>query len=87
MWLRHADALAIAIAADLGRPDVATTDRALARYVLGVYPLAREAPSPATAVDEIMDLVTAAWEAATRIPAEHQRGGAHGPESCQDREL
>jgi AcrR family transcriptional regulator len=87
MWLRHADALAIAIAADLGRPDVATTDRALARYVLGVYPLAREAPSPATAVDEIMDLVTAAWEAATRIPAEHQREGAHGPESCQDREL
>jgi hypothetical protein len=34
--------------------------------VLGVFPLAREAPDPATAVDEIMDLVDAAWEVAAR---------------------
>jgi AcrR family transcriptional regulator len=68
MWLRHADALAVAIAADLGRPGVTTTARALARYVLGVFPLAREAPDPAAAVDEIMDLVAGAWEAATIRP-------------------
>ncbi|MCO8269637.1 TetR/AcrR family transcriptional regulator [Actinoplanes sp. TRM 88003] len=64
MWQRHADALALAIAADRGRAEPATTDKALARYVLGVFPLAREAPDPATAVDEIMDLVDAAWAAA-----------------------
>jgi hypothetical protein len=69
MWTRHADALAVAIAADRGRPDdVTASDRALARFVLGVYPLARDAPDPDAAIDEIMDLVSAAWHA------------AHGPE-------
>ena len=38
--------------------------QALARYVLGVFPLARETPDAATAVDEIMDLIDAAWAAA-----------------------
>jgi AcrR family transcriptional regulator len=66
MWLRHAEGLAVAIAKDLGQPAVTTTARALARYVLDVYPLARDATDPAAAVDEIMDLVTAAWSAAVR---------------------
>ena len=70
MWLRHADALSVAIAADRGRPEVTTTDRALARFVLGVCPMARDAPDPAAAVDEIMDLVTAAWEVAAGFPAQ-----------------
>lgn len=64
MWLRHADALAVAIAADLGRPAVTTRELALARWVLGVFPLAREAADPAAAVDEVMDLVAAAWASA-----------------------
>ena len=64
MWQRHADALAVAIATDRGRPTTTTTDKALARFVLGVFPLAREADDPAAAVDEIMDLVSAAWAAA-----------------------
>jgi AcrR family transcriptional regulator len=70
MWSRHAEALAVAIAADLGHPGVTTTARALARYVLGVFPLARDAPDPAAAVDELMDLIDAAWEVAARTPAE-----------------
>lgn len=69
MWLRHAEALAVTIAADLGRPGVTTTARALARFVLGVFPLVREAPDPAAAVDEVMDLVDAAWKAAAQAPA------------------
>ncbi|NUR85048.1 MAG: TetR/AcrR family transcriptional regulator [Nonomuraea sp.] len=64
MWLRHADALADALAAELGRP-VTATDRALARFALSVYPLARDEPDRSAAVDEIMDLVTAAWQAAS----------------------
>ncbi|MCY1143367.1 helix-turn-helix domain containing protein [Actinoplanes sp. Pm04-4] len=64
MWQRHADALAVAIAADRGHTEPVTTDKALARYALGVFPLARDAPDPAAAVDEIMDLVAAAWAAA-----------------------
>ncbi|MFG1606588.1 TetR/AcrR family transcriptional regulator [Actinoplanes sp. NPDC049265] len=65
MWLRHADALAAALAADRGRPgDVTISDRALARFVLGVHPLVRDAPDPVAAVDEIMNLFAAAWSAA-----------------------
>ncbi|WP_433222381.1 TetR/AcrR family transcriptional regulator [Dactylosporangium sp. CS-047395] len=66
MWARHADALAVAVAADFGRAEVTATDRALARYVLDVVPLARDAPDPPAAVDELMDLVAAAWAAASR---------------------
>jgi AcrR family transcriptional regulator len=64
MWLRHEDALATAIAADLGLAEPSTVCRAFARFVLGVYPLAREAAEPAAAVDEIFDLISPGWDAA-----------------------
>ncbi|WP_067502312.1 TetR/AcrR family transcriptional regulator [Actinoplanes sp. TFC3] len=64
MWLRHADALAVAVAADRGRPAVSPADQALARFVLGVFPLARDSADPQAAVDEIMNLIAAAWEVA-----------------------
>jgi hypothetical protein len=64
MWLRHQDALATTIAADLGLAKPSTACRALARFVLDVYPLAREAPDPAAAVDAIFDLITAGWASA-----------------------
>lgn len=61
MWLRHEEALAGAIAADLGHADVPMTCRAFARFVLDVHSLARDAPDAAGAVDEIFDLIGAAW--------------------------
>jgi AcrR family transcriptional regulator len=63
MWLRHEDALAAAIAADLGLAQPSTACRAFARYVLAGYPLIREAPDPAAAVDEIFDLIGPGWDA------------------------
>jgi AcrR family transcriptional regulator len=65
MWLRHEHALAAAIAADLALPAPSTACRAFARFVLGVYPLAREAPDPAAAVDEMFALITPGWDALT----------------------
>lgn len=63
MWLRHEDALAAAIAADLGLAEPSTAGRAFARFVLGVYPLARAAADPAAAVDEMFDLISPGWDA------------------------
>ena len=64
MWLRHEDALAAAIAADLGLAEPSTACRAFAHFVLAVYPLARAAADPAAAVDEIFDLIAPGWDAA-----------------------
>ncbi|MFJ4274962.1 TetR/AcrR family transcriptional regulator [Streptomyces coelicoflavus] len=62
--LRHADALAQAIAADpaLGRSETAA--RTIARFMIDAYSLAREAPDPEAALDEIFPMIDAAWEAA-----------------------
>jgi AcrR family transcriptional regulator len=91
MWLRHEDALATAIAADLGAPDpsarcassppkgsVPTACRAFARFVLGVYPLAREAANPAAAVDEMFDLISPGWDAAAARSGQRDRGSDQG---------
>ncbi|MFH8404204.1 TetR/AcrR family transcriptional regulator [Streptomyces sp. NPDC018019] len=63
MRLRHAEALATAIAADLGLPPATTACRTLARFVIDAYSLAREAADPDAAVDEIFRMIEAAWEA------------------------
>ncbi len=62
MRLRHAESLAAAIAAapDLSRPTTAC--RAIARFVIDAYSLAREAADPKAAVDEIFRMIEAAWE-------------------------
>ncbi|MYV70491.1 TetR/AcrR family transcriptional regulator, partial [Streptomyces sp. SID2131] len=62
--LRHADALATAIAAELALPEPTTACRTIARFVLDAYALGREAAEPEAAVDEVFRMVEAAWEVA-----------------------
>ncbi|MCX4549524.1 TetR/AcrR family transcriptional regulator [Streptomyces sp. NBC_01387] len=62
MRLRHAEALATAIAADPGLSQTTTACRTIARFVIDAYSLAREADDPQAAVDEIFQMVEAAWE-------------------------
>ncbi|MEU0577937.1 helix-turn-helix domain-containing protein [Streptomyces griseoincarnatus] len=64
MRLRHAETLAAALAVEPGAPRGATACRALARFVVDAFALAREADDPQTSVDEIFRMVEAAWEAA-----------------------
>ncbi|MER5936474.1 helix-turn-helix domain-containing protein [Streptomyces sp. NPDC001928] len=64
MRLRHAESLATALAADPGLPQSATACRTIARFVIDAYALAREAADPDAAVDEIFQMIEAAWEAA-----------------------
>ncbi|MBG7696555.1 TetR/AcrR family transcriptional regulator [Streptomyces sp. MC1] len=63
MRLRFAETLATAIAADPQLSRTATASRAIARFVIDAYSLAREAAEPEAAVDEIFRMVEAAWEA------------------------
>lgn len=62
MRMRHADSLAQALAADLGLPQTTTVCRALARFVVDAFCLAREADDPQTAVEEVFEMIEAAWE-------------------------
>ncbi|GAA0321309.1 TetR/AcrR family transcriptional regulator [Actinoallomurus spadix] len=61
MRLRHTESLATAIAADLGLARTTTACRTIARFVIDAFSLAREAPDPETAVDEIFQMIEAAW--------------------------
>ncbi|MFF9481542.1 TetR/AcrR family transcriptional regulator [Streptomyces sp. NPDC014733] len=63
MRLRHAEALATTLAADPALPRTTTACRALARFVIDAYAVAREAPEPQTALDEIFRMIEAAWAA------------------------
>ncbi|MYU15284.1 TetR family transcriptional regulator [Streptomyces sp. SID8361] len=78
MRLRHAESLAAAITADPGLPQDTTACRAIARFVIDAYALAREAADPETALDEIFRMIEAAW-AVTR-PSGTATGTA-GPQS------
>ncbi|MEV7019447.1 helix-turn-helix domain-containing protein [Streptomyces sp. NPDC093991] len=70
MRLRHAETLAAALAAEPGAPRSGTACRAVARFVVDAFALAREADDPETAVDEIFRMVEAAWGAAVAgVPA------------------
>ncbi|GAA3117481.1 TetR/AcrR family transcriptional regulator [Streptomyces rameus] len=62
MRLRHAESLATAIAADPGPSPTTTVCRAIARFVIDAYSLAREEAEPEAAVDEIFRMIEAAWE-------------------------
>ncbi|RSN60789.1 TetR family transcriptional regulator [Amycolatopsis sp. WAC 04182] len=63
MRLRHAEALAAAIAADPELSRSATACRTIARFVIDAYSLGREAADPEAAVNEIFRMIEAAWEA------------------------
>ncbi|MFF4222319.1 TetR/AcrR family transcriptional regulator [Streptomyces sp. L500] len=62
MRLRHAESLATAIAADPALSRSPTACRAIARFVVDAYALAREAAEPQAAVDEVFRMIEAAWE-------------------------
>ncbi|MDT0457292.1 helix-turn-helix domain-containing protein [Streptomyces sp. DSM 41527] len=62
MRLRHAESLATALDADPGLPRTTTACRTIARFVIDAYSLAREAAEPEAAVDEIFQMIEAAWE-------------------------
>ncbi|MBD0742425.1 TetR/AcrR family transcriptional regulator [Streptomyces sp. CBMA152] len=64
MRLRHAESLAMAIAADPDLSQTTTASRAIARFVIDAYSLAREAPDPQAAVDDIFRMIEAAWDVA-----------------------
>ncbi|MFJ1885795.1 TetR/AcrR family transcriptional regulator [Streptomyces sp. NPDC088137] len=72
MRLRHAESLATAVAADLDLSRTTTACRAIARFVIDAYSLAREAPDPQSAVDEVFRMIEAAWEAT--CPSAGSRG-------------
>ncbi|MFH9349774.1 TetR/AcrR family transcriptional regulator [Kitasatospora sp. NPDC017646] len=61
MRLRHAESLAAAIAADPGLSRTTTASRTIARFVIDAYSLAREAPDPDAALDEVFRMIEAAW--------------------------
>ncbi|MFE3905402.1 TetR/AcrR family transcriptional regulator [Streptomyces sp. NPDC059153] len=74
MRLRHAESLATAIAADPDLSRTTTACRTIARFVIDAYSLAREAADPQTAVDEIFQMVEAAW--AVTCPSGNPTGTA-----------
>lgn len=62
MRLRHAESLATAIAADPELLRTLTASRAIARFVIGAFSLARESADPEAAVDEVFVMIEAAWK-------------------------
>jgi len=61
MLLRHAESLALAIAADPELSQTTTACRALARFVVDAYSLARQSAEPQATVDEVFRMIEAAW--------------------------
>nr|WP_042187636.1 TetR/AcrR family transcriptional regulator [Kibdelosporangium sp. MJ126-NF4]CEL18241.1 TetR-family transcriptional regulator [Kibdelosporangium sp. MJ126-NF4]CTQ90529.1 TetR-family transcriptional regulator [Kibdelosporangium sp. MJ126-NF4] len=72
MRLRHAESLATAITADVHLSQNATVCRAIARFVIDAFSVARETADPDAAVDEIFRMIEAAWEVAARSRAERE---------------
>ncbi|MFE2447809.1 TetR/AcrR family transcriptional regulator [Streptomyces sp. NPDC021218] len=68
MRLRHAESLATAIAADPDLTQTTTACRAIARFAIDAFSLAREAADPQAAVDETFRMIEAAWEATGPSP-------------------
>ncbi|MFE4611026.1 TetR/AcrR family transcriptional regulator [Streptomyces niveus] len=63
MSLRHAQALAAALAADPHLSRSATACRATARFTIDAYALACRADDPGATLDEVFGMIEAAWEA------------------------
>jgi AcrR family transcriptional regulator len=57
MWMRHQDALAAAVAADIGAPPDDPHAQALARFTLESTALARRSADPQRALDAAFDLL------------------------------
>jgi len=74
MRLRHAEALAAAIIADQAPIRTPTECRALARFAVDAFSLARVADDPDAAVDEVFRMIDAAWAAGS--PHSRSNGAA-----------
>ncbi|WBU37600.1 TetR/AcrR family transcriptional regulator [Homoserinibacter sp. YIM 151385] len=61
MWLRHEQAVAAAVAQDLGRERPDDAIRVLARFVLQIQLLALESEDPAAALDTAFALLAPGW--------------------------
>lgn len=61
MWLRHADALALAIAAELSIDEPTAEIRAYARFVLHTQSLVNESEEPLTALDAAFSVLEHGW--------------------------
>jgi AcrR family transcriptional regulator len=66
MRQRHAESLARAIADDQGLSETTTAGRALARFAVEAFSIAREADDPGAALEELFGMIGAAWEATGR---------------------
>lgn len=75
MLARHADALAAAIETDPRHARTPTSSRAIARFVIAAYAVARTSTEPITVLDEIFPMIEAAWNAAPPVRAP-QEGAA-----------
>lgn len=64
MRLRHAESLATAIAGDLGLAEPSTACRAVARFAIDAFQLAREDADPEAVVDEVFRMIEAGWAVA-----------------------
>ncbi|WP_393059200.1 TetR/AcrR family transcriptional regulator [Streptomyces sp. LN549] len=62
MRLRHTESLATAIAAGPGLSRSTTACRTIARFAIDAHALARTASDPDAAVDEIFEMIEAAWD-------------------------
>lgn len=82
MRLRHAESLAKALVAVPDLPQNTTICRAVARFVIDAYAVAREAADPQAAVDEIFQMIEAAWEVTCPSAA---AAGRQSPDRAQPR--
>lgn len=64
MWMRHEEAVARAIAEEVGAPEADVTSAALARFALEARGLIRRHPDPRRAADEVFALLEHGWTAA-----------------------
>jgi AcrR family transcriptional regulator len=61
MWLRHEQALAEAIATEVGADGRDVKAQALARYAIDAHTVAEREDDPRRAIDTIFDLLTSGW--------------------------
>lgn len=62
MWMRHASALGVAIAEELGREEDDLASSTLARFILEIPTLVRGAPDPQAVVETAFDLLINGWQ-------------------------
>lgn len=62
MWMRHAGALGVAIAEELGREADDLASSTLARFILEIPTLVRGAPAPEAVVETVFHLLINGWQ-------------------------